>query len=184
ARRPAKIKFRPFLEQLETREAPAVVATFVKNSDWGSAFTGSITLANNGTQAVNGWDLQFDFPPSITQIWNAQLVRQGNGHIEVRDAGYDATIAAGQSVNFGFIGAPGNVGAGPLNYVLNGVPLGGNQAPTIVPPASASPNPVAGTTAALSVLGADNAGEANLTYTWATSGTPPAAVNFSVNGNN
>src|SRR5262249_11240079 len=89
-----------------------------------------------------------------------------------------------QSVNFGFIGAPGNVGAGPVNYVLNGVPLGGNQAPTIVTPASASPNPVAGTTAALSVLGADNAGEANLTYTWATSGTPPAAVNFSVNGNN
>jgi hypothetical protein len=43
---------------------------------------------------------------------------------------------------------------------------------------------VVGTTAALSVLGADNAGEANLTYTWTTTGTPPAAVTFSANGTN
>ena len=59
-----------------------------------------------------------------------------------------------------------------------------NQAPTIATPASANPNPVTGTTTALSVLGADDAGEANLTYTWATSGTPPASVTFSANGSN
>jgi hypothetical protein len=59
-----------------------------------------------------------------------------------------------------------------------------NQAPTIATPASASPNPVTGTTTTLSVLGADDAGEANLTYTWATTGTPPASVTFSPNGTN
>ena len=41
-----------------------------------------------------------------------------------------------------------------------------------------------GTTTALSVLGADDGGEANLTYTWTTMGTPPAPVSFSVNGTN
>ena len=50
--------------------------------------------------------------------------------------------------------------------------------------ATATPNPVTGTTCNLSVLGADDAGEANLTYTWAATGTPPAAVNFSANGSN
>ena len=50
--------------------------------------------------------------------------------------------------------------------------------------ASATPNPVTGTTCNLSVLGADDAGESNLTYTWAATGTPPAAVNFSLNGSN
>ena len=50
--------------------------------------------------------------------------------------------------------------------------------------AAATPSPVTGTTTALSVLGADDGGESNLTYTWATTGTPPAAVNFSVNGTN
>ena len=35
------------------------------------------------------------------------------------------------------------------------------------------------------MLGADStAGESNLTYTWSTTGTPPAAVNFSANGSN
>ncbi|HXU63931.1 MAG TPA: malectin domain-containing carbohydrate-binding protein [Polyangia bacterium] len=64
------------------------------------------------------------------------------------------------------------------------VPLSANAAPTIATAASASPNPVTGTATTLSVLGADDGGEANLTYTWATTGTPPAAVTFSANGTN
>ena len=56
--------------------------------------------------------------------------------------------------------------------------------PTVATPASASPNPVPGTTTALSVLGADAAGEGTLTYTWAATGTPPAPVTFSANGTN
>jgi alpha-N-arabinofuranosidase len=56
--------------------------------------------------------------------------------------------------------------------------------PTVQTPAGASPSPVTGTTANLSVLGADSDGQSNLTYTWATTGTPPAAVNFSANGTN
>src|SRR2546427_3572645 len=59
-----------------------------------------------------------------------------------------------------------------------------NAPPTVATPASASPNPVTATTTNLSVLGADDGGEANLIYTWATMGSPPAAVTFSVNGTN
>src|SRR5205085_4302519 len=56
--------------------------------------------------------------------------------------------------------------------------------PTVATPASAVPNPVTGTSANLSALGADSGGEASLTYTWATTGTPPAPVAFSNNGTN
>jgi hypothetical protein len=59
-----------------------------------------------------------------------------------------------------------------------------NNPPTIAMPASASPSPVTGITTSLSVLGADDRGEPNLTYTWTTIGTPPAAVTFSANGTN
>jgi uncharacterized repeat protein (TIGR02543 family) len=59
-----------------------------------------------------------------------------------------------------------------------------NNPPTIATPASATPNPVIASTTALSVLGADDKGEANLTYTWAATGTPPAAVTFTANGTN
>jgi len=63
-------------------------------------------------------------------------------------------------------------------------PMVPNGPPTVATAAAASPNPVTGTTTSLSVLGADDGGEANLTYTWATVGTPPAAVAFSANGTN
>jgi hypothetical protein len=56
--------------------------------------------------------------------------------------------------------------------------------PTVATPAAASPSPVTGASTTLSVLGGDDGGEANLTYTWATTGTPPAPVTFSANGTN
>ena len=42
-----------------------------------------------------------------------------------------------------------------------------NASPTVTTAASATPSTVTGTTTVLSVLGADDGGEANLTYTWA-----------------
>jgi uncharacterized repeat protein (TIGR02543 family) len=59
-----------------------------------------------------------------------------------------------------------------------------NNPPTVAAAPYADPNPVSATASALSALGADDGGEANLTYTWATSGTAPAAVSFSTNGGN
>ncbi len=57
-----------------------------------------------------------------------------------------------------------------------------NQPPTIVKEARADANPVSSGTTALSVLGADDGGEPNLTYTWSCTGPP--GVTFSVNGPN
>jgi hypothetical protein len=58
-------------------------------------------------------------------------------------------------------------------------------APTVVNAAASSTSPVITTHANLSVLGSDvTAGETGLTYTWSTTGTPPAAVAFSANGSN
>src|SRR5262249_44178705 len=57
-----------------------------------------------------------------------------------------------------------------------------NQPPTVAQAAKAAANPVTGTSTTLSVLGADDGGEAKLTYRWTvTSGT--GAV-FSANGSN
>lgn len=80
-------------------------------------------------------------------------------------------------------------GSGGVNSKINFIeitPTGGSgsQAPTIATPAAAAPNTVTGKTNVLSVLGADDGGEAALTYTWATTGAPPASVSFSSNGTN
>jgi len=59
-----------------------------------------------------------------------------------------------------------------------------NLPPTVATAASASPNPVVtGSMTALSVLGADDAGEAALNYTWAVNGFGYPVV-FSANGTN
>jgi cellulase/cellobiase CelA1 len=98
--------------------------TFTDVNDWGTGFTGSITITNTGTTAIQGWTLQFDFGASITSIWNANLLSQSGTAFTIQDAGYNETIAPGQSVTFGFNGSPGHVVSGPTNYVLNGVRLG------------------------------------------------------------
>jgi hypothetical protein len=65
-------------------------------------------------------------------------------------------------------------------FLRSGAPA--NKPPTIARAASAGANPVSGAPTALSVLGADDGGEPNLTYTWSCSG--PAGVTFGVNGPN
>lgn len=56
--------------------------------------------------------------------------------------------------------------------------------PYVVTPASASATITSDPTINLSVLGGDDGGESNLTYTWSVLGTPPGSANFSANGTN
>jgi subtilase family serine protease len=68
---------------------------------------------------------------------------------------------------------------------LIGAPTSGSG-PSVATSASATPNPVTNTTANLSVLGSDPAGESTLTYTWAVVSEPAGATvpTYSVNGTN
>jgi hypothetical protein len=77
----------------------------------------------------------------------------------------------------------GNAVATSSYVTSTAVTISQPTAPTIASAASA-PALVTTASATLSVLGADAGGAGNLTYTWATTGTPPAAVNFSDNGDN
>jgi C1A family cysteine protease len=59
-----------------------------------------------------------------------------------------------------------------------------NAPPTVATAAVATPSTVTATTTVLGILGANDGGEDNLIYTWATVDTPPAAVTFSANNTN
>src|SRR5688572_24905879 len=58
-----------------------------------------------------------------------------------------------------------------------------NAPPTVATPAAAAPSPVTGTSTGLSVLGADDGGETNLTYTWAVTSKPAGAADPTYNAN-
>jgi mannose/cellobiose epimerase-like protein (N-acyl-D-glucosamine 2-epimerase family) len=59
-----------------------------------------------------------------------------------------------------------------------------NNPPEIVTPVSATPAVISGNTTTLSVLGSDDNGESNLSYSWSATGTVPSPVSFSVNNSN
>jgi hypothetical protein len=72
---------------------------------------------------------------------------------------------------------------GPLDIGAYEFVPAGNQPPTVATPAATSSATVTGTSVNLSVLGADDGGEANLTYSWAVA-SGPARVTFSTNDSN
>jgi Pectate lyase superfamily protein len=95
----------------------------------------------------------------------------------VKAIGYSADFASFNSKE---------AGSGTPQLVVSSAGGGGptTEPPTVAATAAATPSPTVGTTTSLSVLGTDDGGEGNLTYTWATTGTPPAAVAFSSNSTN
>jgi aryl-phospho-beta-D-glucosidase BglC (GH1 family) len=184
-----RLRFVPALERLEDRLAPAGTApaiNFAVVNDWGSAFQAQIAITDNLSSAINNWTLSFNFDHAITNLWNGTIVSHTGNQYVVANAGYNADIAPGSTVTIGFLGSPGTVTDQPTGYDLTyaGSSVTVNQPPTVATPAAASPTPVTGKTVNLSVLGADAGGASSLTYTWATTGTSPAPVSFSVNGSN
>ncbi|TMB42561.1 MAG: PKD domain-containing protein [Deltaproteobacteria bacterium] len=130
--------------------------------------------------------------PNATQAFTPTLEDQF-GHPMASQPTFGWTVSGGGTIDAGGLFTAGGNAGGPFTVTAtdSGSSLQGtasvtigNSAPTVSVGAAASPNPVtAGTTTDLTVLGADDGGEAHLTYTWAvTSG--PSGVTFSANGTN
>ncbi|OAI48663.1 hypothetical protein AYO44_06785 [Planctomycetaceae bacterium SCGC AG-212-F19] len=134
------------------------------------------TVSTNATQqfAASGQD-QFGVSLTTQPAFTWSLASGSVGSISTAGL-YTAGAAAGSATVRATSGAI--TGTAAITVTAS------NTAPTVATAASASPSPVTAKTTNLSVLGADNGGEAALTYTWATTGTPPAAVTFSANGTN
>ncbi len=93
-------------------------------SHWNRRFQARLTITNTGTKAIVAWTLQFTFAATITQIWNATVESHSGKRYVLQNAGYNGTIAPGQSVSFGFLVKPGGAHAAPTTYFVNGTPIG------------------------------------------------------------
>ncbi|MDJ0589168.1 MAG: expansin EXLX1 family cellulose-binding protein [Pleurocapsa sp. MO_226.B13] len=105
---------------------------YTQFTDWGSGFQGSIDITNNGDSSVNGWDLEFDLPREINDIWGANIISSDNGDYTIESLDWNSEIRPGQTINIGFIG----VGSGvtPQNFDLEetsiDTPTDGGETPT------------------------------------------------------
>lgn len=131
-------------------------------TDWGTGFTGQITIRNPSASAINNWQLEFDFAGQIANIWDGKFISRVGNHYVVANAGWNATIPAGGSASFGFVATPGGSGLqAPTNYLVNSVSAGGgsgggggaNQAPVAVNDAV---NTLPGQAARIAVLANDS----------------------------
>jgi hypothetical protein len=144
------------------------------------------TVAQSATAMLDGTvtDDGLPAPPSLTTAWS-KTSGPATGNVTFGNASLVDTTASFSEAGTYVLRLTANDGAASafaeLTVTVTTTP---NAAPTVAQAAAASPNPSTGTTTNLSALGADDGGEPALTYTWSTTGTPPAPVTFSVNGTN
>src|ERR1700733_9529595 len=102
---------------------PAVAATsscaaaYSVTTDWGSGFTASLTITDNGAAAITGWTVTYSYAgnQTLSNGWNGTWAQSGKA-VTVANESYNGSLAAG---------APATAGAN-FNY------SGANTAPTSV----------------------------------------------------
>ncbi len=106
---------------IDTPASTTCHVTYTTNSNWGTGANVSVTIANTGATAVNGWALGFSFlgNETITSLWNGTYT-QTQQAVLVHDAGYNSTIPAAGSVSFGFSLTYSGGYNPPTTFTLNG----------------------------------------------------------------
>ncbi|WP_192772217.1 glycoside hydrolase family 9 protein [Plantactinospora soyae] len=91
------------------------------SNDWGTGFSGTITVTNTGTTTVNGWTLAFGFVAGqrIAQAWSATVTQTGTA-VTATNLSYNGTLAPGASTSFGFNGSHTGSNPRPASFTLNG----------------------------------------------------------------
>jgi len=90
-------------------------------STWPGGFLAEVTITNPGTQPIQGWRLVWTFPDGqqVIDVWGAVTTAAGST-VTAIDAGWNATIPAGGSTSFGFIGVRSDLDRAPTAFSLNG----------------------------------------------------------------
>ncbi len=88
---------------------------------WPGGFVANVVVQNRGTRAIDGWTARFSLPgdAQVVNSWNAAATQDGR-QVTARNAPYNASIAPGSSVTFGFLGTALTGTATPSGITLNG----------------------------------------------------------------
>ncbi|MFF0363298.1 cellulose binding domain-containing protein [Streptomyces sp. NA02536] len=100
---------------------PAACTVSYATNVWQDGFTANVTVRNEGSSAVDDWDLAFTLPSGqrVTHAWNAS-VAPSSGAVTASALSSNARIAPGGSQSFGFQGSYSGAFAQPAGFSLNG----------------------------------------------------------------
>jgi hypothetical protein len=102
--------------------ATCSVAYIIANQ-WNSGFQTNITITNNGTTAIQGYNLVWNYAAgqTVSSGWNANFSQTGTTVTAANVASYwNGTIQPGGSVSFGFQGSHSGSNPAPTTFTLNG----------------------------------------------------------------
>ncbi|MCU7728931.1 cellulose-binding domain-containing protein [Actinoplanes sp. KI2] len=102
--------------------APPCAVSYRVTSQWDRGFVAQATITNTTGQAINGWTLTFAYSAGqrVTSAWNAAVTQTSTGAVSAGALDYNATIAPGASVAFGFLGTWSGSNPAPSAFTLNG----------------------------------------------------------------
>ncbi|MDX8348940.1 cellulase family glycosylhydrolase [Cognatiyoonia sp. IB215446] len=92
---------------------------FDTSNQWNGGFVAEATFTPDA--ATNGWTITFTSTAEITNIWNAEIVSKDGDVYTVKNASYNADVAAGQEISFGFQAAGND--ATISGVTVNGQPV-------------------------------------------------------------
>ncbi|MFF7486180.1 cellulose binding domain-containing protein [Streptomyces luteogriseus] len=97
----------------------ACKVTYKITSQWSGGFQADVQLTNTGTSPWNGWSLAWTFTDGqkLTQAWNAEAAQSGQT-VTAKNVAWNANVAAGSSVSFGFTANRSDTNAKPAAFKL------------------------------------------------------------------
>ncbi|AGL17173.1 cellulase family glycosylhydrolase [Actinoplanes sp. N902-109] len=129
--------------------ASAQTAAFTVTNSWSTGYQASVVVKNDTSNTLPTWKVEVTLPAgsAVVNSWNAIQAGSGSSYT-FTPAGWNATVAAGASVEFGMIVS----GTGrPTSCTVNGSDCGVATSPTTVPastaPATTTPTSKPATTA-------------------------------------
>ncbi|HEX7762367.1 MAG TPA: cellulose binding domain-containing protein, partial [Cellvibrio sp.] len=125
--------------------AAAIECRYAVSNDWGSGFTADITVTNNTSTTINGWQVQWrqNGGSTVSSSWNAAV--SGSNPYTARHVDWNRTIAPGASQTFGLQGNGEDSTATILGCTADGVSTTSSSvprsssAPSSMPRSSSSP---------------------------------------------
>ncbi|MEU7099560.1 cellulose binding domain-containing protein [Streptomyces longwoodensis] len=97
----------------------ACTVTYKVTNQWSGGFQADVQLTNSGSSAWTGWSLGWTFADGqkVSQVWNAEHTQTG-ATVTVKNVGWNAGVAAGSSVGFGFTGSWSGTNTKPAAFTL------------------------------------------------------------------
>lgn len=92
--------------------------SFHVSEQWQNGFNGEIRIKNTGDTVIENWQVSFDFPQEITNIWNAEIVSHENHNYVIKNSAWNCNIPVQGEISFGISGTYDNEITAPDNCKL------------------------------------------------------------------